>query len=200
MDIGEKKDLLRAMAQISAQASRAGEIIRRLRGMVTRQQPVRENTDLNALVAEACSFIAHDRKKLNIAVELKLSELPLQSRVDPIQIEQVILNLLRNALDALQRQEPGHRHLLVTTGIVSSGANFISVQDNGKGIDPNIMNQLFDPFFSTKESGMGMGLSISQTIIQEHNGRIRVDSFPGQGTSFIIELPSNTMAMEAKAS
>lgn len=195
--IGESQDLLNAMDQISAQANRAGEIIKRLRSMVTRQQPVREDTDLNILVAEVCALVAHDRKKMNIAIQLRLDEWPLLSRVDPIQIEQVILNLLRNALDALQSQEPLRRSLQVRTGRVDSDTNFISVQDNGKGISPEDMGQLFDPFFSTKETGMGMGLSISQTIIQEHSGKIRVESFPGKGSLFSIELPSCKMVSEA---
>jgi len=168
--------------------------------MVTRQQPVREDTDLNTLVAEVCALVAHDRKKMNIAIELTLSDWPLLSRVDPIQIEQVILNLMRNALDALQSQEPLRRHLQVRTGSVDSDTHFISVEDNGKGISPEDMVHLFDPFFSTKETGMGMGLSISQTIIQEHNGKIRVESFPGKGSLFSIELPSSKMGMETQES
>lgn len=197
--VGEPRDLLNAMDQISAQASRAGEIIKRLRSMVTRQQPVREDTDLNLLAAEVCALVAHDRKRMGIAIELRLSEKPLLSRVDPIQIEQVILNLLRNALDALQSQEPLRRRLQVRTGSVGSSTHFISVQDSGAGISPADMGQLFDPFFSTKETGMGMGLSISQTIIQEHNGKIRVESFPEKGSLFIIELPSSTMALETQS-
>ena len=196
--IGETKELLNAMDQISAQASRAGEIIKSLRSMVTRQQPVREDTDLNTLVSDVCALVAHDRKKMNIAIELTLSGWPLLSRVDPIQIEQVILNLMRNALDALQSQEPLRRHLQVRTGSVDSDTHFISVEDNGKGISPEDMAHLFDPFFSTKETGMGMGLSISQTIIEEHNGKIRVESFPGKGSLFSIELPSSKMGMETQ--
>jgi len=198
--IGEEQALLDAMKQISTQANRAGEIIKRLRSMVTRQQPVREDTDLNTLVAETCALVAHDRKKMNIAIELKLSEFPLLSRVDPIQIEQVILNLLRNALDALHSRDPLHRRLQVSTGSVDDQMHFISVQDNGEGIDSAHLNHLFDPFYSTKKTGMGMGLSISQTIIHEHNGKIRVESFPHRGTVFIIELPSSIALVEAQAS
>lgn len=198
--IGETQDLLDAMDQISAQASRAGQIIKRLRSMVTRQQPVREVVDLNTLAAEVCALVAHDRKKMQISIELSLSASPLLSRVDPIQIEQVILNLLRNSLDALQTQKPLRRRLQVRTGRIDSDTHFISVQDNGKGINPTDMVHLFEPFFSTKETGMGVGLSISQTIIQEHNGKIRVESFPEKGSFFSIELPSSTMALETRAS
>jgi len=137
---------------------------------------------------------------MNIAIELKLSEFPLLSRVDPIQIEQVILNLLRNALDALHSRDPLHRRLQVSTGSVDDQMHFISVQDNGEGIDSAHLNHLFDPFYSTKKTGMGMGLSISQTIIHEHNGKIRVESFPHRGTVFIIELPSSIALVEAQAS
>lgn len=200
LGIGEKEELLDAMRQIANQANRAGEIIKRLRGMVTRQQPVRQETDLNLLVKDACALVAHDRKKLGIAVEFKLSEQLFPTRVDPVQIEQVILNLLRNALDALQSQLPGRRKLVVSTGQIQDDTVYVSIQDNGPGIGSNEINKLFDPFFSTKESGMGMGLSISQTIVSEHNGKIRVESFPGKGTVFIVELPALNEQLEVLAS
>ena len=200
MGIGEKEDLLDVMQQIAGQANRAGEIIKRLRGMVTRQQPVRQESDLNALVKDACALLAHDRQNLGVAMEFKLAKNLRAIRVDPVQIEQVILNLLRNALDALQQQDLSKRELLVTTGIGSEGNIYVAIQDNGPGIDEKDLARLFDPFFSTKESGMGMGLSISQTIISEHNGKIKVESFPGKGTVFIVELPAEQVQLESLAS
>ena len=200
MGIGEKDDLLGVMRQIADQANRAGEIIKRLRGMVTRQQPVRQDSDLNALVKDACALLAHDRQKLGIALEFKLAKNLQQVRVDPVQIEQVILNLLRNALDALQHQDHSKRELLISTGIGSDGNVYVAIQDNGPGISGTDLKHLFDPFFSTKETGMGMGLSISQTIISEHGGKIRVDSFPGKGTVFIVELPAEQAQLESIAS
>ncbi|RTZ75666.1 MAG: PAS domain-containing sensor histidine kinase [Gammaproteobacteria bacterium] len=121
LGIGEKEELIAAMEQIAAQARRAGEIIKRLRSMVTRQQPVREDVDLNVLLTDACALIAHDRQKLQVSVESRLSRQPVIARVDPVQIEQVILNLLRNALDSLRQQDPLSRHLVVSTGITREG-------------------------------------------------------------------------------
>jgi C4-dicarboxylate-specific signal transduction histidine kinase len=200
LGIGEKEELIQAMEQISAQAKRAGEIIKRLRGMVTRQQPVREETDLNALVRDACALIAHDRQKLKIAIELQLSRQAVFARIDPVQIEQVILNLLRNALDALEGQADSDRQLQIETGETARGMVYIRVRDNGSGIAMDDLKHLFDPFFSTKKTGMGMGLSISQTIIAEHNGRIMADSLPGKGTVFTIELPESRVIAESIAS
>ncbi len=200
LGIGEKEELIAAMEQIAAQARRAGEIIKRLRGMVARKQPVREEVDLNTLVADACALISHDRRKLGVAVEFRLSRTPVVVRADPVQIEQVILNLLRNALDALEGRELEHRRLQITTGINAEGNAFIEVRDTGTGIAPEDLKHLFDPFFTTKKRGMGMGLSISQTIVTEHNGRISAYSVPGRGAVFIVELPPSETAMESRAS
>jgi len=200
LGIGEKEELIAAMEQIAAQARRAGEIIKRLRSMVTRQQPVREDVDLNVLLTDACTLIAHDRQKLQVSVESRLSRQPVIARVDPVQIEQVILNLLRNALDSLRQREPLSRRLVVSTGITREGQAYIEVEDNGAGIAPEDLKHLFDPFFSTKKTGMGMGLSISQTIVTDHNGRISARSVPGRGAVFTVELPLSESALESKAS
>jgi len=108
--------------------------------------------------------------------------------VDLVQIEQVLLNLVRNALDALEEAAVGERALIVSTRRLGDRA-LVCVQDNGPGIPPQRMDQLFDPFFTTKDSGMGMGLPISLTILEDHAGTIRADSKPGAGALFEVELP-----------
>ena len=200
MDIGGKEELLHALGQISAQAGRAGEIIKRLRGMVTRRQPVRELVDLNTLAREVCSFISHDLKRHELAVERRLSKRELWVRVDSVQIEQVLLNLLRNAIDALAELPAQERSLVIESGVQPGGMVFVAVRDNGPGISSGAMEHLFDPFYSTKESGMGMGLAISQTIMNHHHGKIRADSWPGKGSTFTIELPPSVEAVVSAAS
>jgi len=192
--------LLHALGQISAQAGRAGEIIKRLRGMVTRRQPVRELVDLNILAREVCSFISHDLKRHELAIERRLSKRELWVRVDSVQIEQVLLNLLRNAIDALAEVPVQERSLAIESGVQPGGMVFVAVRDNGPGISSGAMEHLFDPFYSTKESGMGMGLAISQTIMTHHHGKIRADSRPGKGSTFTIELPPNVEAVVSAAS
>jgi PAS domain S-box-containing protein len=200
LDIGGKTELLEALGQISAQAERAGEIIKRLRSMVSRRQPIREVVDVNMLASETCSMISHELKRFDVIVDQRFHDQPLWVRVDSVQIEQVLLNLLRNALDALSMIPPADRQLIVSTGIQPDGMVYVSVDDNGVGIAGKAMEHLFDPFYSTKESGMGMGLAISQTIMTNHNGRIRADSWPGRGSVFTIELPAGMDAVISAAS
>jgi two-component system sensor kinase FixL len=200
LDIGGKEELLDALGQISAQAARAGEIIKRLRGMVTRRQPAREIVDLNQLAGEACSLISQELMRHQTQIERRLAPRELWVRVDPVQIEQVLINLLRNALDALQDVPAAQRRLVIESGMQTDGTAYLSVRDNGTGIAGDDIEHLFDPFFSTKESGMGMGLAISQTIMSNHNGKIRADSWPGKGSNFTIELPPIAEASVSVAS
>ncbi|MGB5252310.1 MAG: ATP-binding protein [Sedimenticolaceae bacterium] len=200
LDMGDKEELLHALGQISAQAGRAGEIIKRLRGMVSRRQPVREHVDLNVLAREACSMISHELQRQELTIERRLSQRELWVRVDSVQIEQVLINLLRNALDALVEQRAPNRRLTIESGVQPDGMVFVSVKDNGSGISRKAMEHLFDPFYSTKESGMGMGLAISQTIMSHHHGKLRAESFPGKGSTFTIELPPSVANLVSAAS
>ncbi|WP_242469640.1 ATP-binding protein [Rhabdochromatium marinum] len=189
--LGDAAALIAAMNQISTQAERAGEIIRRLRALVGKQPPIRSQVDLNHLVREVCGFVEFETERLafSIALDLAAGEIPVN--VDLVQIEQVLLNLVRNALDALGEQPENARALTITTRRLGEHAQ-ISVADNGPGIPPARMERLFDPFFTTKDTGMGMGLPISQTILDDHHGRIWAESEPGQGTRFFILLPMST--------
>lgn len=196
--IGETEPLVAAMSQISSQAERAGEIIRRLRALVGKQPPIRSRVDLNYLVREVCGFVEYDTERLGVTLALELADGEIPVDVDLVQIEQVLLNLIRNALDALSEQCADSRLLRIATRIVGNDA-MIRVADTGPGIPPARMERLFDPFFTTKDSGMGMGLPISQTILDNHDGRIWAESIPGQGACFSIRLPvAPSSAAEAK--
>jgi PAS domain S-box-containing protein len=195
---GDNEMLVDAMAHISGQARRAGEIIKRLRALVGKQQPIRSAVDLNYLVREVCSFVEFETAKLEMQIEQRLAADPIPVDVDLVQIEQVLLNLVRNALDALEERPTGERSLVITTRCVGERAT-VSVADNGPGIPPERMDRLFDPFFTTKESGMGMGLPISLTILEDHQGTIRAESEPGVGTLFRVELPVAAEGANANA-
>ncbi|MFP4246654.1 MAG: ATP-binding protein [Halochromatium sp.] len=193
---GDSAALVDAMAHISGQAQRAGEIIKRLRALVGKQQPIRSVVDLNLLVREVCSFVEFETAKLEMQIEQQLTEEAIPVDVDLVQIEQVLLNLVRNALDALEERPPGARTLLIGTERLDTRA-LVRVRDNGPGIPPERMGQLFDPFFTTKETGMGMGLPISLTILEDHDGTIRAESEPGVGTVFQVELPVAADGLDA---
>ncbi len=198
--IGTGEDLMHALSQISAQAERAAEIIKRLRALVTRKHLVRREVDVNQLVSEVCELLAHDLRKLELGVEKKLAPEPLIVCADAVQIEQALINLIRNALDAMRSRAALERRLQIRTGVNTAGMVFITVEDSGPGIKPAVMEQLFDAFYTTKESGMGMGLAITQTIIEDHHGKIYAESWPGRGSVFTIELPAEINSTESLAS
>jgi len=200
LDVGGKEELLSALSQIASQASRAAEIIKRLRSLVTRQYRVRSEVDLNHLVTEVCALLAHDLRKQQLTVETRLHPGPLMVYVDSVQIEQALINLVRNALDAMKSVSPLERRLVIRTTQGPSGTARVAVRDRGTGIAPEDMEHLFDAFFTTKETGMGMGLAITQTIIEDHHGKILAESCPGEGSTFTIELPLFVDTPESLAS
>ncbi len=186
--IGGTEELVDAMGNITNQAQRASEIIRRLRGMVGKQAPIRKTVDMNQLVHEVCTFVEFDAGRHGVSIALDLNENELPVRVDLVQIEQVLLNLLRNALDALAEVPAGQRQLYIHTRQAAGNA-LVEIGDTGPGMNAETVNRLFDPFYTTKASGMGMGLPISKTIMDEHNGKIWSQSQVGRGTSFYVTLP-----------
>jgi two-component system sensor kinase FixL len=187
----ESEDILFALGQISAQADRAGEIIKRLRALVGKQAPVRRVADINDVVREVCSFVEFEARKSGIEIEQQLSLNALPTKIDVVQIEQVLLNLIKNALDALLEMPEDERSLVIQTGCSDGGEVLVQVLDSGSGIKEKDRGRLFEPFFTTKESGMGMGLVISRTIIEDHNGTISAHRRDEGGTCFTVVLPSD---------
>jgi C4-dicarboxylate-specific signal transduction histidine kinase len=192
----EPEELAQAMDRIGTQARRAGEIIKRLRALVGKQAPVRGRVDLNDLLAEVSAFAEFEIAKAGLSVELDLAEAPITVLVDRVQIEQVLLNLMRNALDALE-EVPTERRRLALRARTENGWALALVEDSGPGIAPEVMARLFDPFFTTKINGMGMGLPISQTILDNHGGKLSVSSEVGAGTCFQVRLPLSQSPGEA---
>ncbi|MEJ1336166.1 MAG: PAS domain S-box protein [Candidatus Sedimenticola sp. (ex Thyasira tokunagai)] len=183
-------DILHALAQVNTQADRAGEIIRRLRALIGKQAPVRTVADIGDVAREVCSFVEFEARKANVFIEQELGLNYLPVRLDVVQIEQVLLNLLRNALDALMEIPEDKRRLLIRAYCKNDDRVCVEVVDSGTGIDEEARGRLFEPFFTTKESGMGMGLVISKTIIEDHNGAITVECPEEGGTCFSVILPS----------
>lgn len=197
-NLGPRQELMDAMGQITTQAQRASEIIRRLRALVGKQPPIQSEVDLNHLIREVCSFVEFDTDKMGFVIELDLEPDGIAVEVDLVQIEQVLLNVVQNALDALQEIPSSARHLNVRTRSIGEEAEVV-VRDSGPGIEPERMQSLFEPFFTTKASGMGMGLPISQTIIENHGGRIWAESVPRGGAVFFIRLPAAPSARQSLA-
>lgn len=179
-------ELLYAINQVAAQALRAGEIIRRYRSFVSIGSDRREAVNLNALAQEVALLVKPSADEEQVAIRLDLDPNLPAIHADGLQIEQVLLNLIRNGLDAMHAVE--HRRLVIATRAIEEGVE-VTVRDSGRGFSPEVADRIFDAFFTTKAEGLGMGLSISRSIIDAHGGRLSFDSSGESGTTFRFVLP-----------
>jgi FixJ family two-component response regulator/signal transduction histidine kinase len=183
-------DELRPMvADIVADDRRAGELIQQLRKFLRRGELERTELDLRELVDEVVRLVGNEASAKGIAVVLDLPEALPKVVANRVQIEQVLVNLLVNGFDAVAANEPGSRRVAVRAHPSGTGAT-ITVTDSGRGMDEPTLARVFEPFFTTKPGGMGLGLSISRTIVAAHGGTLSARSTPGEGTAFRIELPA----------
>ena len=175
-----------ALDECAREAVRAGQIVRRLRDYISRGDTERQVVPLTRLVneASALALVSVGTQSLDMSVTMPEDDAVF---VDRVQIQQVLLNLIRNAAEAM-RDKP---HGRLTIGAIRHQRGFIEVivSDSGPGLDPEVADHLFEPFHSTKKEGMGVGLSISRTIVEAHEGRIWADASPFGGTSFHFTLP-----------
>jgi two-component system sensor kinase FixL len=175
-----------ALDKAAEQALRAGQIIRRLREFVARGETEHQVESVKRLVEEASALALVGVRDRGIRAKFQFDQTSDLVLVDKVQIQQVVLNLVRNAIDAMENVE--RRELLISTHTAENGAITVSVADTGSGISPEIAEQLFHPFITTKREGMGVGLSISRTIIEAHGGQIWAEPNPGGGTIFRFTL------------
>ncbi|WP_422577253.1 PAS domain S-box protein [Phenylobacterium sp.] len=175
-----------ALVQAGDQALRAGEIIRRLRDFVSKGESERRVEPLAKLIEEAGALAMIGAKETGVRVTFAISAETPYVLADKVQVQQVLLNLMRNAVEAMQ--ESPRRDLTVTSTPGEDDTVLIQVTDTGPGISPEVAARLFQPFVTSKSNGMGVGLSISRTIIEAHGGRIWAESAPGGGTIFSFTL------------
>jgi two-component system sensor kinase FixL len=189
-DSAADPEIQEILSLASDQALRAGEIVRRLREFVGHGNGERTVESAQQLTDSAMAIALIDARSSGISVERLASAADAQVEVDAVQIQQVLVNLLRNAVDALGSDGPDeHRRLTVTTRKGPRRSVQFVVADNGPGISPDLSGRLFDPFVTTKPKGMGMGLSVCRRLIEAHGGTIEVESRPGHGATFMFQLP-----------
>ncbi|MCU0879293.1 MAG: ATP-binding protein [Pirellulaceae bacterium] len=184
----EPRDLAKWNDEIARAAGRAADIIRRLRGYVSKGPPTWSQVDLNSLIRESLELVVIERRQHRARVDLQLLEPAPILVADAIGIQQVLVNLLRNAIEAMSERETSERIVAVRTRVTAEGIE-VSVIDRGTGISPEEMPRLFEPFFTSKATGMGMGLPISRTIIEAHGGRIWAENNEAGGATFSFVLP-----------
>ena len=183
----ERSTMMRdALDKAAEQAIRAGQIIRRLRDFVARGESERRVENITKLVEEASALALVGAKDQAIRVRFRFDPSVELTLADKIQIQQVLLNLMRNAVEAMQ--DSAKRELLLAVAPADNDMVRITVADTGSGISPDVASQLFQPFITTKQQGMGVGLSICRTIVESHGGQIWAEPNPGGGTVFHFTL------------
>jgi two-component system sensor histidine kinase DctS len=182
-------ELLGALEQASAQAERAGQIIQRIRDMVAKREPSRIALDLNAVIRGLAHLVEMDAAKKGVRVLLDLAPGLPPVRADKVMIEQVMLNLVKNAIEAMEQTDPARRELAMSSALNGGHSVEVVLADRGVGIPQELCDGQFTPFFTTKRDGMGLGLSICRSIIEFHDGRLTATRNPHGGSTFRFTLP-----------
>ncbi|MGQ0587170.1 MAG: two-component system sensor histidine kinase NtrB [Gammaproteobacteria bacterium] len=181
------EELAGALDKIGAQAERAGQVIRGLRALVRRRDELREPLDVNRLIRDVAKLVEFDVRQAGYRLVLKLAEPLPEVTGDAVQVQQVVLNLIRNGLDAMLEQARGDTIEVETA--VADGKVEIRVTDSGPGLGAAALERLFEPFFTTKPQGIGLGLSICKSIVGAHRGELRGETAAGGGARFRVRLP-----------
>jgi two-component system, LuxR family, sensor kinase FixL len=176
------------LEQVAHEAERAGEILRRVRSFARRQNTGLVHTPLQQLIADVVRLTAFEVRQWEVTILLDLSESLLFVHCDPIQIQQVLVNLVRNAIEAMEGLPASERVITINT-FELDGEVGCAVSDAGQGISPDDLDHIFDPFFTTKSQGLGMGLPISRSLVEAFSGRLWVEPRLGSGACFCFTLP-----------
>jgi signal transduction histidine kinase len=168
--------------------NRTIDVIERIRGLIKKAPPRKDALEINGAILEVIALTRGEILKNGVSVQTQLAEgLPL-IQGDRVQLQQVILNLIINAVEAMSAVREGARELLISTGKDASGGVLVAVRDSGPGLNPESFARLFDAFYTTKPGGMGMGLSICRSIVEAHGGRIWATAAPGAALQCILPV------------
>lgn len=187
---GSAQELVPTLEKVALQAERAGEIIRRLRTLVRREEPHRSMVHVDELVREIAGFVEAEGRQHDAMVRFELAEDLRPVVADRIQIQQVILNLVRNGCEAMDETDKSARQLTVSAVPASADEVQVSVRDTGQAIAKEKLDRIVEPFFTTKPGGLGMGLAISRSIVEAHGGRLSAELNPECGTTVAFTLPT----------
>jgi signal transduction histidine kinase len=179
-----------ALTRMIGDGKRASEIVQRIRALIRKTEPLSVPVNLNDVICESVALVRREAATQLVALRMELTPgLPLILG-DSVQLQQVIINLIVNGIQAMASVNDRSCELVVGSHRDGTGVVLVSVQDAGVGIDPRNANRLFEAFFTTKPDGMGMGLSICRTIIEAHGGRLWASGNAGPGATFQFSLPS----------
>jgi len=184
----------RALERIVSDGRRAGAVIGRIRALMKRQAPRKDWLDINETIHEVITFAQYELRQNDILLETRLAEGLLFAQGDKVQLQQVLLNLIVNATDAMSGIGDRRRELTIVSVAEGPDAVRVEVRDSGTGLDPEHATHLFEPFYTTKAEGMGIGLSISRSIIESHGGLLWATANAPHGAVFLFSLPAKEPA------
>jgi C4-dicarboxylate-specific signal transduction histidine kinase len=185
------EEVRHALDRILRDGKRAGDILGRIRTLIKKVPPRHDQLDINETILEVIELTRSELLRNRILLQTELAKgLPL-IRGDRIQLQQVVLNLIMNAVETMSDAGEGRRELLISTAEEKSNGVLVAVRDSGPGLSPQSFERLFEPFYTTKSGGMGMGLSICRSIIGAHGGRVWAAANVAQGASFQFTLPTH---------
>ena len=187
-DPANVEEVREALHDIVRDGKRAGDVIARIRALTTRTAPRREKLDLNETVREVLAMVGDEARKNSVVIRTQLADDLSSVSGDRVGLQQVLLNLVMNAMEAMSSVRD--RALAITTQNIDQDRVQVTVEDSGTGLEPNAMAKIFEPFYTTKAGGMGMGLSISRSIVHNHGGRLWATANNGSGASFQLILPT----------
>ena len=188
-DVPDLEEAREAARRIVRDGKRAGEVIARIRALTKKASAPREKLDLNETIREVLALVGDEAKRNAVVVRTQFADDAFPVLGDRVQLQQVVLNLVMNAIEAMSSVDEGPRELVITTRNIDPDQVQVTVEDSGTGINPQMIDKIFDPFYTTKPGGMGMGLSISRSILQAHGGRLWATAKDGAGTIFCFTLP-----------
>jgi C4-dicarboxylate-specific signal transduction histidine kinase len=182
-------EVRQSLDDVIRDGNRAGDVIGRIRALIKKAPPQKDAMEINGAILEVITLTCGEVMKNGVSLQTRLAEgLPL-IQGDRVQLQQVVLNLIINAVEAMSGLSEGSRELLIGTGKDASGGVLVAVQDSGPGLNPESFDHLFDAFYTTKPSGMGMGLPICRSIVEAHGGRVWVSRTADRGATVQFSLP-----------
>jgi C4-dicarboxylate-specific signal transduction histidine kinase len=183
------EEVRQSLDAIIKDGNRAGDVIGRIRALIKKVPPRHDQLDINEAILEVIEVTRSELLRNGVSLQTELVKgLPL-IRGDRIQLQQIVLNLIMNAVEAMSDASKGSRDLLISTVEDKSNGVLVAVRDSGPGLNPESLERLFDPFYTTKPGGMGMGLSICRSIMEAHGGRVWAAANVPHGASFHFSLP-----------
>lgn len=196
-DAAARRELADKIAEVASLTHRTAEIVRRLRSLVRKSEPVRAAVEINDLVGEVAALIEPEARYRGLRLRVEPGDGLPAVMADSVQIQQVVLNLARNGLEAMEAAGRRGGELVISTGATGGPAVTVSVHDGGPGLPAELANAIFEPFVTTKPGGLGMGLPISRTIVESHGGRLWAET-SAAGATFRLTLPAATTGPDVR--